>query len=242
MAASALVAMLAVIVWEKLSDQPATKRATSRMWAHLFAIRLFSEEPRIVFESLLGVVTANARLLLLAVPPMVILVPVLFLVYGYLDRSYGSAPIAVGVPRVLTVRLSEMEDVSVEAPEGVEVALPPVHVLAAKEISWRIQPTKAIEGAFKIRADGETIEVKSQRWPGYLALRPRGPIEEVNLSEPAAPISCYGISLKWEWWFTMLSLVFVLPARLIAKRIFPMLSSTVSWSVRHSTSGDRGGS
>ena len=193
-------------------------------------------KPRIVAQSLAGVAAANARLLACAILPLAVLAPIFLLLYGHLDAFFGSAPLAVGVPRVLTVRLNRLEsgwpDIRIETPAWVTVDSPPVHVLDEKEISWSIRATQAARGVVKIVAAADVIEktIDSRPGPRYFSLArrqslagalrypaenrlPPGSIAQVNILEPERAISCCGIALAWTWWFAIFSALLALPAK-----------------------------
>jgi hypothetical protein len=214
---SALSTFLAIVVFEKCSNNRLKAAATSQLWANLFAMRLFGDEPRIVMQSLWGVCAANIRLLASAVLPILILAPVFYFIY----QHFSTAPLSVGVPRVLTVKVLNMDHVRLETPDWIRVDSPPVHIFADKEISWRIRPLRIGKGTMKVFAGSQVIEINSARY----------------LFQPAPPIYFYGVWLNWSWWFAIWSLCFIIPAKILLT-----LSSTVSKSVRHSISGASGGS
>ena len=218
--------LVAVLIFELFSPRKARESATRQLWANLFAIRLFAEEPRIVLESLAGVIRANGRLLLCAIPPALILAPAFYFLYGYLETRYAVAPLQTGVPRVVTVKVNQMEDVRLETPDWITVDAPPVHILKDGEISWRIIPNHSGDPLMKVRTPSQVFAVNPLK----------------NMFEPAPPMLLYGVSLTWAWWFGVWCVLSVIPARLMASRILPRLSSTVSRSVRHSTSGASGSS
>ncbi len=191
---------MAMLIFEWLSPRRRREAATRQLWANLFAIRLFGDEPSIVLESLLGVIRANARLLLCAIPPILILAPGFYFLFGYLEARYGVAPLQAGVPRVVTVKLSQMDDPELETPDWITVDAPPVHILQDREISWRILPKRSGEALLQVNNHGELLPVNALQ----------------NMFEPAPPMQLYGVSLKWTWWLAIGCVVSVFPARLIA--------------------------
>lgn len=214
---SAVTAVLAVLVFERFSNKQSRTRAMRQILANLLAIRLFSDEPRIVLDSLLGVIAANARLLASVIKPMVILAPIFYLSYRYLDGYFGYAPSLEGTARVLTVQLShvgsEWPEVRLKTPDWIQVDSPPVHVFDDKQISWRLRATRSCRGMVQVIAGKETIE------------------KPVNFLSAAAPLSVYGFAMGWSSWLAVLSLLCVLPVRWclrMASRILPVLSSIVS--------------
>ena len=141
-------------MFEIFSNHAARDDATRRLWANLFAIRLFADEPRIVMQSLLGVASANARLLACAIPPLAALTPIFLLCYGHLDAFFGSPHLTVGTERVLTVRLHDLKggwpDMRLETPSWIDIDSPPVHLLDDREISWRIRATRPANGVVRM--------------------------------------------------------------------------------------------
>jgi hypothetical protein len=231
---SALASVLAIFLFERLSNRAARQQSLRRLGASLLAIRLYADEPRVVMQSLLGVVTANLQLLAAAAVPIAVMAPIFLLVYAQLNVFFGSTPLSVGVARVLTVRLTNLEngwpDVEVKTPPFVTLDSPPVHVFDEKEISWRVRATEVSHGMLKIIIGNEVIEktIDSRPWPRYFSSvrmqslagamqypgesrLPPGLIAEVRIVEPARPISYLGISLAWEWWFTIFALLLALP-------------------------------
>jgi hypothetical protein len=237
---SALSALLGLLIFESSSNKTVRDRAERRLWANLLAIRLFADDPQIVLQSLAGVVVANGRLLLCALPPLTLLVPLFLLLYGHLDAFFGSPPIPVNVPQVLTVRLNDLEhgwpDIQILTPSWIRVDSPPVHVLDEKTVSWTIRATQASYGELKIVMAKESVgkTIDSRPGPRYFSLArrqslagslrypaegrlPPGPIGEVNIIEPAPVISCFGLALDWTWWFAILSVLFAIPAKRLRK-------------------------
>ncbi len=139
-------------IWRKY--KAGRRRATHQLWANLLAIHLYADEPAIVWQSLGGVIGANARLLLYALPPIAITAPLFLVIYSYFDSVY----LQVGVPKVLTVQLTQMDsEVRLETPSWITVDSPPVHILDDKQISWRILATKSARGVVKISSGREVI-------------------------------------------------------------------------------------
>lgn len=233
---AALAAFLAMLVFDKVTNKPVRERAMRRLWTNLLAIRLFADDPSVVLRSLAGLAAANLQLLVCAIPALVVMVPLFFLVYGHLDAFFGSTPLVAGSHRVVTVRLAHLEngwpDVRLITPPWITVDSPPVHVFDEGEISWSIRPSRASRGALQVIAGNEAIEkvidarpaprylssarmqspAGAMRYPGEARL-PAGIITEVNVFDRPPMISCCGVALHWTWWFLILSLAFALPAK-----------------------------
>lgn len=234
-AISAVAALIAVTVFETLSDKRARTAAIRSLWAHLYAIRLYADDPGVVLPSFAGLISANARLLFSMATPVIAMAALFFVSYGYLDTLFGSVTLSPGVARVLTVQLNHLDEngwppIRLDAPAWIVVDAPPVHVFDSRQISWRIQATKASRGTIQIQSDGESVRkvidsrsgleffapVRTQswmRWLRYPAERPlpAGNIEEISLFDPSTS--------NWAEWFTLFMLAFALPVKWLVDRM-----------------------
>jgi hypothetical protein len=237
---SVFAGAFALFAFERLSRAGRRDRALKQLWTALFAIRLFADDPRVVAQSFGRIVVANALLLASALPPLVVLMPLFLLSYGHLDSFFGTTPLAVGAPRVLTVQLNKLNagspDVSLITPSWIMVDSPPVHVLDDGEISWSIRATRPAVGSVRVSAGNEVADksidsrpgpryfssARRQSWDGALRYPaekqlPSGLISKVSISEPEASISFFGIGLEWTWWFSILSILSALFLKLMLR-------------------------
>src|SRR5437764_9906890 len=85
------VGMLLVFRWT--SKPEAIRRAKARMMAHLYEMRLFADEPALIWSAQGGLLKANARYLgLMLLPAVVMSVPRIAL-FSWLDCYYGYRPL-----------------------------------------------------------------------------------------------------------------------------------------------------
>src|SRR5205823_1674724 len=135
----ALAGMLcgAAMLWivRRTSNGTAIRAVVNRIQAHLLEFWLYVDEPRAIWKSWKGLLASNVRLLgLLVVPFLILSIPSLPLFF-LLDAIYGTTPLPVGKPAVVTLAF----DGHLTAPEGISVETPPVRV-SSREVSWRIRP------------------------------------------------------------------------------------------------------
>jgi hypothetical protein len=226
-------AILAALVWGALTGlllflafRRFTNIAAVRSWkrkrsAHVLSLYLYGDDPALSLRSLGQIAKANAALLLYALPPLLIAAPFVTVIAVNLNEFFTRTPLADGGAAVLTVRLSSFQanrpcDASVKAPGWLHVDLPPVHIPAANEISWRIRATSPRHGFVEIACNGERVikEIDARVTPRYFAkLRardlpssllhpaesrlPRGPIERIALSE--------SLTEPWILWFACIA-------------------------------------
>jgi hypothetical protein len=221
-----LAGVVLALSFRRFANHAAIRRLRRRLWAHVLELRLFGEEPALAFGSLWGTAQTNLRLLAHALPPLLIAAPVIGLLAVPLSEFFTRTPLQTGGDTVLTVRLRRDAEVRLQTPSWVVVDAPPVHIPAAREISWRLRATAAKVGRCTISAAGETVAkeldarpglhysgaVRSTSWTDWL-LHPAesrlldGPVERVWISPVPAPLRCAGLTLDWGEWFAAMASV-----------------------------------
>jgi hypothetical protein len=231
----ALTGMLLFFVFRRFTNMAAVRTWKRKRSAHVLSLYLFGDDPALSLRCLGQIAKANAALLLYALPPLLIAAPLVAAIMVNLNEFFTRTSLGDGGAAVLTVRLSSFQatqpcDVLVQAPDWVHIDLPPVHVRAASEISWRIRATAPRDGFVESGCNGERVskEIDARAAPRYFAKvraqglaawllhpgesrLPDGPIERVALSE--------SVSGEWVLWFACIaSLAAWLPS--VALRVF----------------------
>jgi hypothetical protein len=207
----ALTGILLFLVFRRFTNAAAVRTWKRKRRAYVLSLYLFGDDPALSLRSLGQIAKANAALLWYALSPLLIAAPFVTVIAVNLNDFFTRTPLADGGATVLTVRLSQPCEASVKAPAWVQVDLPPVHVLSASEISWRIRATSRGRGFIEIVCNGERVtkEIDARAAPRYFAkLRardlalsllhpaegrlPDGPIVSVALSE--------SLSQPWGLW------------------------------------------
>jgi len=226
-----LLGIAMLLAFRRLSRQDAIRRAKSRLQAHLYEMRLFTDEPALVWRAQCGLVAANVRYLgLMLLPAAAIAVPMLPL-FSALECFYGHAPLAPGSATVVTVRMNTAgSPVPVlRAPAGIAVETPGVRVDGGREISWRIRALRPVRGALQFvfpdrtvtksvtvaRPAGPPGRVSERRvsslagmlvYPGESRL-PAGRIDWIEVRYPEATLSALGLDFTWLVWLLAFSML-----------------------------------
>jgi len=213
--------VLALSFW-LFTNHEAVRTLRRRLWAQVLALRLFGEEPWLVFGILLRTFAINALLIAHALPPLLIAAPAVALLAVHLNEFFTRTPLETGRDAVLTVRLRASDwnaPAELQTPAFVEVDAPPVRIPAAREISWRLRATAPRMGLCRISAAGETVskELDARPWPRYCGRvrstawadsllhpaegrLPDGPVERVWISPVPAPLTWAGLTMDWKEW------------------------------------------
>src|ERR1044072_7240318 len=102
---SVLVGIGMLLVLRRVSNPAAIAKAKARIMAHLYEMRLFPDEPALIWKAQGGLLKANARYIgLMLLPAIIMSVPMLAL-FSVMDCYYGHAPLEPGRAAILTVQL-----------------------------------------------------------------------------------------------------------------------------------------
>lgn len=237
---SILLGALAMWVFRRIARPKEIRCAVNRIQAHLLEFWLFQDEPSMIWRSWKGLVVWNARFLGLVLLPMVVLAVPMTPFYFFLDAMYGSSPLPIDQPALVTVSFNRMgaetAPAVMEAPDGILIDAPPVRVYSERQMSWRIRPVRAVTGELQWLTDNGRItknitagygsHLISRRRTGsllelirYPAEAPltAGPIEWIEVSYPAAEVTLLSSEAHWSTWFLFFSLMGALLPTRIAK-------------------------
>ena len=217
-------------VYVRFSDQERIDLAKRKIRAQLYALRLFVDEPALIFRAQKQLLIWNGRYLaLMARPAVIITIPTLFLL-TQLDAVYGHRTLAAGESAIVTAQLDSASDLLTLAPSldgrNVAVETPAVRLPNQHQVCWRVRATTVGSGAVLLRVDGttagKTVQVGSPfcylslrrvaslleflRYPAEAPL-PNGAVRWMEVSYPDASIYVFGFSMHWLIWFTIVCLV-----------------------------------
>jgi arylsulfatase A-like enzyme len=199
---SALCGIATAFVFRRFASSQ-TRRTVNRILAHVMELRLFLDEPRLVWNAQRDLLRENLRLFGQIAVPSLIVAPLLGVLIWQADEVYGRAPLRAGEAVVVTARVKagDLAQVRMEAPAGVAVETPGVRIPRLHEVSWRIRPLRPFSGHLQVNADVERIDIP---WPRA---------------------TVFGLS--WMIWFFGISSVCALLAPRILKRHIAILAIAV---------------
>jgi hypothetical protein len=238
LAVLALYAAVAMLWVLKKTSNPQRIRCVKRLLqAHLLEMRIFRDEPAVVWRAQKSLLAYNAIYLGLMLRPALFMALPFTLVLAHLDAYYGRTPLPLEQEAIVTMTMRSLTDPSVsapvlEAPPGIVVETPPVRVFNENQVSWRIRPHLPVTGVLRFLVDGQTIEKKivagsgSGFVPGLrpssllgTLLHPDEPrirsaiVESIEIRYPATDLEVFGLRMHWLVWFTLFSMLLALLLR-----------------------------
>jgi hypothetical protein len=233
-----LLAMGMLWVFKVTSNREAIDRIKRRLHAHLYEMRLFTEEPALIWQAQVGLISANIRYLARMLAPAVVMAIPMVVIFAQLECFYGHTPLQPGQDAIVTVGMKPGPTGAapeLRPPAGITVESPAVSVDGGREISWRVRALQPVSGELQFAFPTTTItkSIQAGTGPTYLSERrvssaldlvlhpgesqiPSGPVDWIELSYPNSTVHALGIDLNWLVWMLILSMV----AALLLKRRF----------------------
>ena len=169
---AAATGLLLLVVFKYTSNQRAIKAVRNDIKAHLLALKLFKDSPRIVLRAQGRILLGAGRLLLRAVVPMLVMAVPVCLLLGQLALWYQARPLRVGEDAVVIVKLgggagSAWPRVSLQ-PEGAVETTGRMRVLSERWLCWRIRAREAGYHRLVFQVDGQAVEKEVAVGDGFM--------------------------------------------------------------------------
>jgi uncharacterized membrane protein (DUF106 family) len=231
---SAFVGVSMLWVFGKTSDQKRMKVIKNKVWAALFELRVYVDEPRVTWRAQKSLFAANLKYMALALKPALFMIVPMGLLLLHLEAFYGRTPLAIGREVIVTIGMSpDWNPASpvpqLSAPPEVRVTSPAVRAIPAREVSWRIEPVNPVSGSLTFLIDGQSIAKRIEAGPRQRFVPGKsvssslqalwtpdekqitsGKVQWINIRYPDASLPVFGVHWNWLVWFFVVSLVVAL--------------------------------
>ncbi|MDH3744267.1 MAG: hypothetical protein OES47_04095 [Acidobacteriota bacterium] len=160
---SLLSAVVALLVYKKVSNQDAIERVKSRMQASLFEIRLFNDDLRAILRAQGAFLLANLRYLALNLVPLLWMIVPFLLVFVHLEPRYRNQGFSPDTAALLEVEVAGGEGSSTERP-SLELDLPAeirsdspaIWLAGARRMAWRLVSDEPAAHVIGVRSGSVT--------------------------------------------------------------------------------------
>jgi len=231
---SLLTSLFVLVVYRAVSSPAKVKETKNRIKAHILAIRLYRDFWRTIVSSFFKSLFYTGKYFLLNLGPLLLVLPLMFLLFVQMDIRYGMRPFKPG--ESIAVKASFAGEIA-----GVEAALAPsanfraamnpVHVDALREIDWKLKAGAAGAAAIAITVDGVTVRknlvigdrlpaLSNRRlaasslahfiYPAEKLLEARAPVRSIAIAYPARSINFLGLHTHWLVYYLALTMIIAL--------------------------------
>lgn len=231
---SALTGVLMLVIYKYTSDQAEIRKVKDRIKAHFLAIMLYKDSIKVLFTSIGRIFSANLRYMRLNLVPLFFMIVPVGLLMVQLNCWYGYKPFEIGESIVVKAALANVADlkraeISLVAPEGLEIQTPPLRIPAKSEVDWRLEAKQ--EGRYKIKVHIDNQEVTKKLivsdrlerlslvrhasgfwdgllYPGESPIPSSSPVRSIEVSYRSALMSVFGWQLHWIVVYFILAIFF----------------------------------
>ena len=212
----------------KTSNQRAIERAKKRMQAYLLEMRLYSDEPRLLFRAQGNLLLNNARYVGHMLRPALVLGLPMVVLFAHFDSVYGHRPLQVGESALFRVDTTlPSQDLTLKATGAFEVESVAVGSAVSSQVFWRLRAVNEGAGQVLLETADGSVEMAAMVGEGtpYLSANRHGPYWRKFLFSPGEPSfslkSVEGLSINyprrdigfgpfethWVVWFLLISIL-----------------------------------
>jgi hypothetical protein len=178
--AAAVTGVLLLAVFKYTSPQRTIKRVRDDLNAHLLALKLFKDSPRVALRAQGHLLLGAGRLFLCALVPVVVMAVPVTLLLGQLALWYQARPLRVGEEAVVTLSLGDPTPaawpaVRLQPTEAVETTAGPVRVVGKGEVCWNIRAREAGYHRLLFAVGGQEVEKELAVGDGFLRVSAQRP-------------------------------------------------------------------
>ncbi len=237
------VSVFALWVFKLTSNQDQITAVKDKIYACLFEIRLFNDDIRAIFRAQWEILGHVLKYQLLALKPMIWILPPVVLIMVHLHAFYGFQALEPGQRAVLTATVAgegtARPDLGLEVPEGVLLETPGVWAPDLHQMAWRIKAERM--GDFeldlvnnghsvskKLRVTDRTVRLSPERhepgfleqleWPSEPPIPKDSGITAITLGYPEARLDFLGFSMDSQWAWMILFFVLTMVIALALKK------------------------
>jgi len=237
------VSVFALWVFKLTSNQDQITAVKDKIYACLFEIRLFNDDIRAIFRAQWEILGHVLKYQLLALKPMIWILPPVVLIMVHLHAFYGFQALEPGQRAVLTATVAgegtARPDLELEVPEGVLLETPGVWAPDLHQMAWRVKAERT--GDFeldlvndghsvskKLRVTDRTVRLSPERhqpsffdqleWPSEPPIPKDSGITAITLGYPEARLDFLGWSMESQWAWMILFFVLTMVIALALKK------------------------
>lgn len=234
--AALLTAVLMLFVFRLTSNQAGVKAAKNRIKAHLLEMRLYRDQPSVIFRAQGRILLANLNYMGHNARPLAVMIIPLVLILAHLNTRFGYEALNTGEPFLLKVLTSQNAalpsdmELRIDAPAGIVIETPPVRIDDEREAVWRLSARESGPTKIAIRAGSDVAEkslavgtsplkgvfprldrksvLDQFLYPGDAPMPRESSIRRVEIAYPPARMDLFGWKMHWIIPYFVLSLVF----------------------------------
>ena len=193
-----LTSVCALLVFRRVSNQKAIRKAKDKLGAQVLAIRLFPDQLSIVARAYLAFLGSLAAYLRHILRPVLVLFIPFFFLFLQLDAYLAHAPLKTSQNFLIRASFADgalLENATLRLPEGLTLTAPPVHIPTDHEVDWRLEANHPVTYEIQLSLGQQEFSKRLVAGTGLKRInaeRDRGGFWEALMSQDEPPLPKYG--------------------------------------------------
>ena len=226
--ASVLLGIGMLWVVGKTSNQRAIERAKKRMQAYLLEMRLYSDEPRLLFRAQGKLLLNNARYVAHMLRPALVLGLPMVVLFAHFDSVYGHRPLQVGESALFKADTTvPSQDLTLSVTGALEVESVAVGSAVSRQVFWRLRAVSEGTAQVLLETPDGSVDMAAVVGTGipYVSASRNGPfwrkflfspgepsfslesVQALSISYPPRSIGFGPFETHWVVWFLVISIL-----------------------------------
>jgi len=231
---SLLTSLFVLVVYRAVSSPKKVKETKNRIKAHILAIRLYRDFWRTIVSSFFKSLYYTGKYFLLNLGPLLLVLPLMFLLFVQMDIRYGMRPFKPGEAVTVKARFNGdigALDAELQPSPHFKASMNPVYLQALREIDWKLKAGASGATAVAITIDGIQVQknliiggglsaLSNQKlaasslghfiYPAEKLLAPRTTLRSIAVAYPARSIGFLGLHTHWLVYYLALTMIIAL--------------------------------
>jgi hypothetical protein len=231
---SLVTSLFVLVVYKAVSSPKKVRDTKNQIKANILAIRLYRDFWKTIVASFFKSLYYTGKYFVLNLGPLLLVLPLMFLLFVQMDIRYGMRPFKPGESIVVKARFQgDVGTVNAELqPNGhFRAAMNPVFIPALREVDWKLRAEASGTTAIAIQVDGTTVSkdlvigenlpalsnkkmaaasLEHFIYPVEKLLAPPSLLRSVQLEYPSRRISFLGFRAHWLVYYLVLTMIIAL--------------------------------
>ncbi len=231
---SVVTSLFVLVVYKAVSSPKKVKDTKNQIKANILAIRLYRDFWKTIVASFFKSLYYTGKYFVLNLGPLLLVLPLMFLLFVQMDIRYGMRPFNPGESIVVKARFQGdigAVNAELQANAHFRAAMNPVFIPALREVDWKLRAGTSGTTAIAIAVDGETVQknlvigdkllaLSNEKmaasslahfiYPVEKLLAPATLLRSVQLEYPPRRISFLGFRAHWLVYYLVLTMIIAL--------------------------------
>jgi hypothetical protein len=233
-ALSLLTSLFVLAVYRAVSNPKKVKATKNQIKAHILAIRLYRDFWKVIIISFFKSLYYTGKYFVLNLVPLLLVLPLMFLLFVQMDIRYGMRPFRVNEDIVVKAGFNQdigKLAVELQADPHFQPCMNPVFIKALREVNWKLRANQNGASEIAININGTTVrknlligaslpalsnkKMAVSGWAHFIypvekLLVRATAVKYISLQYPSRSIGFLGLHAHWLVYYLVLTMIIAL--------------------------------